>query len=112
MGVPVGNDKMFTIHFADDQAVIAEDEIDISYMLRKLAEEYAKWGLEINTSKTEYLIVGGEGQDLKLGTKVIKNIKNFKYLGVTMTSDGDSNQEIKVRIGQAKTCLLYTSRCV
>ena len=31
-------------------------------MLRKLVEEYAKWGLEINTSKTEYLIVGGEGE--------------------------------------------------
>ena len=38
MGVPVRSDKMFTIHFADDQAVIAEDEIYISYMLRKLAE--------------------------------------------------------------------------
>ena len=49
-----------------------QDETDISYMLWKLAEEYAKWGLEINTSKTEYLIVGDEGQDLKLGTKVIK----------------------------------------
>ena len=69
----------FTINFADDQAIIAEDEIDISYTLRKLAEEYLKWGLEINTSKTEYLTVGGEGQGLELGTKVIKNIKNFKY---------------------------------
>ena len=58
--------------------MIPEDEIDLSYMVRKPAEEYAKWGLEINTSKTEYFIVGAEGQDLKLETKVIKDIKNFK----------------------------------
>ena len=64
---------MFTIHFSDDQTVIAENEFHISYryVLRKLAEECAKWGLEINTSKTEYLIVGGEGQDLELGLSLI-----------------------------------------
>lgn len=27
-------------------------------MLRKFAEKYMKWGLEVNVSKTKYLIVG------------------------------------------------------
>ena len=121
---------MFTIHFANNLTIIGEDEIDVKYMLIKLAKECGsfavqqkKRGLEMNTSKTECVILGGKGEDLEQGTKAIKNIRNCKYLGVTMTTDGDSNQEIKVRIRQAKTattqlnsllwsCLLYTSRCV
>ena len=40
----------------DEQTVLAENKVDVSYMLRKLAEEYTKRGLEINASKTEYSV--------------------------------------------------------
>ena len=30
----------------------------------------------------------GRGQDLELGTEVIRAASNFKYLGVIITSDG------------------------
>ena len=40
----------FVLHFADDQIILTEVEMDISCFLRKHAEE---WGLEVNVSKTE-----------------------------------------------------------
>ena len=36
---------------ADDQLIVAQDHDDIEYMVRKLREEYQKWGLTINVHK-------------------------------------------------------------
>lgn len=102
MGVRIGDDTLYTLHFADDQAILAEDEADVDYMLRKLDEEYSKWGLTINASKTEYLVVGGEADDLQIGSGKIKGTKSFKYLGVKITSTGGSNEEISARLGRAR----------
>lgn len=52
-----------TITFVDDQAILAEDEMNKSYMHRIYAYiECIKWGLKINAFKTEYLVVGDEDQ--------------------------------------------------
>ncbi|KAF2890792.1 hypothetical protein ILUMI_15381, partial [Ignelater luminosus] len=64
MGIDVHGEKLFTLHFADDQVIIAKDEGNIYYMLRKLDDEYHKWGLTINTDKTEYIVVGNMVRDL------------------------------------------------
>lgn len=54
MVFPLG-DKNTT--FAYDQVVIAQDSYHLEYMLKRLYDEYQKWGLKINLVKTEYLIV-------------------------------------------------------
>lgn len=55
MGVPVRGNHVYTLSFADDQVVIAQDEEDLSFKVRKRKGEYTKVGLEINFGKTEYL---------------------------------------------------------
>jgi hypothetical protein len=40
--------------------IIAQDTEDAGYVLRKLVEEYMRWGLQINFGKTEYLTLGQE----------------------------------------------------
>ena len=73
-GCSMGRECIFTLLFADDQVVLAEDEDDLKYMLRKLIEEYGKWGLEVNTGKTQYLAIGVEGADLDIDGRIIKNV--------------------------------------
>ena len=67
MGVTVGDDTIYSLLFADDQLLMAEDYEDLEYMARKFKEEYEKWGLKINelcsfsklsvTSSTSQLIL-------------------------------------------------------
>lgn len=103
MGIPVGEETLYTLLFADDQVIIASDEDDSSYMVRHLQEEYQKWGLTINTSKTEYLVVGEEHvDDLDLGTTKIRHCNSYKYLGVTISSKGKSREDIINKIAQGK----------
>lgn len=58
MGIPIYNEILFNLLFAYDQVILAGNEDDANYMLRKLKQKYEKWGLTINLSKTEYMKVG------------------------------------------------------
>jgi len=57
MGIPVQNTHVYSLSFADDQVLIAQDHDDMEFMARKLKEEYEKWGLTINSEKTKYIYV-------------------------------------------------------
>jgi len=94
MGISIGADFLYTLMYADDQVILANDEEDINYMTRKLIEEYEKWGLDINVSKTKYMVVGGNGQDLLTHRGIIEYVKEFNYLGFTLTDDGRDNKDI------------------
>ena len=58
MGIQIGESRISTIFFADEQLVIANDEMALDYMVRKLNEAFNKGGLKINYKKSEYLSVG------------------------------------------------------
>ncbi len=97
MGVPIGNKSLYTLLFADDQVIIAQDAEDVEYMFRKLLEEYQKWGLKINMEKTLYMGCGVNNRDLILqfGKGKIKHCSEFKYLGVKINKDGNQEDDIR-----------------
>ena len=51
VGIPIQNTYVYSLSFADDQVLLAQDHDDMEYMARKLKEEYEKWGLAINLQK-------------------------------------------------------------
>jgi hypothetical protein len=58
MGIPIQNTYIYiySLNFADDQVLLAQDHDDMEYMARKLKEKYEKWGLAINLEKkTKYV---------------------------------------------------------
>lgn len=50
---------LFKFHFVDDHMILAKDFMDMDFMIRKLYEEYEKWGL--------YLFVGGKAEVIGIG---------------------------------------------
>ena len=92
---------VYTLQFADDQIIIANDKDDIEYMTKKLQEEYKLWGLEINTQKTKYLPIGAEPSNIKIGTDEIEACDRYTYLGVEFDTTGKNDSEIKKRITHA-----------
>ena len=48
---------VYTLYFANDQVLIAQDYDDTNHMTRQLIEEYQKWRLDININKTKYVCV-------------------------------------------------------
>jgi len=60
MSIPVQNTHVYSLNFADDQVVIAQDHGDMEFMAQKLKEDYEKWGLTMNLEKTKYICIGEE----------------------------------------------------
>lgn len=103
MGIPLEDRTLYTLHYADDQVILARDSEDIEYMFRKLSEEYSKWGLLINLKKTEYLCVGGTGQDIQLENgDTIKACTEFTYLGAKLNNTGRCDEMINNRVNNAR----------
>jgi len=48
---------VYSLNFADDQLLLAQDHDDMEYMARKLKEEYEKWGQAINLKKKPSMYV-------------------------------------------------------
>lgn len=104
MGIPVGDHNMFTLSFADDQVIFAQDSFDIEYMMRKLHTEYQQWGLSVSLKKTEYLVVNSEANFEVLIDEdtAIKQVEKFKYLGAIVDRNGIGGAEIKHRIQEGR----------
>jgi hypothetical protein len=51
MGLAVKDQYHFTLNFADDQVVIAQDHFDLEFMVRRLRKTYESWGLTLNYKK-------------------------------------------------------------
>lgn len=97
---------LYTLQF-DDQVVCAGDREDLEYMTRKLKEEYDNWELMINISKTKYLCIGAEGENIRLGkNEEITTCKEYKYLGIIFNNQGTDAREIRSRITTAKKLLV------
>ena len=72
-----------------------------------IADESRKFGLEINKRKTFCITISKKSVSPKCNLDIdgikIKQVEKFEYLGSLVTSDAKSDQEIKRRIGIAKT---------
>ena len=112
MGVPIGDgsqDTIYTVLFADDQVSITQEYEDMEFMVRKLFEEYKKWGLKINLEKTFCVGCGAETKDLILEEQkgYIRGCEEFKYLGVKLIKRTDKNILLRtglIKVEQQQQC--------
>lgn len=109
MGFVIGDNTLHSLLFADDQVIFSQDEEDMEYMVRKIDEEYRKWGLNINYNKTEYLCVGKEVSNIVINNEIIRKCDSFKYLGTHITSTGTCQKDIdsKIALGKQATKILH-----
>jgi hypothetical protein len=57
MGIPIQITHVYSLNFAADQVLIAQDYDDMEFMARKLKKEYKKWGFTINLGKKTNIYV-------------------------------------------------------
>ena len=105
-GVNMGGHNINNIRFADDTGLIAGSQEDLQNLLNVIYERSEKFGMKINTAKTEVMIMNNwdkEKAEIMLNGVTLKQVEKFKYLGSWITSDGSCSTDIKCRIAEAKT---------
>ena len=92
------------LQYADDCALVCHTRDALQQGLGAAAEVYARFGLEINTNKTEILCWPGEQQtslNITINDTTIKTTSSFKYLGSFISDDCKLDNELNSRISQA-----------
>ena len=88
--------------YANDIVIIARTQKKLTEVYLDLEEETSKLGMEINESKTKYMVTSTYEHrrnvgDLRFGNKTFKAVQSFQYLG-NIIGNTNNNKCIKERI--------------
>ena len=100
MGLEIQETAIYSMLFADDQLLIAQEYEDLEYKTRKLIDECELWSLKLSFKKTKCVAIGDRSRDIQLeiGKWIISHVNEYTYLGVRITKDGNHEPQIIERI--------------
>lgn len=110
-GIIIGKTKIWTVNYADDVLIMADNEIGMKEDIRWFAKYIKSKGLELNTSKTKILLCrkgGGRKRKnpiFKWGNEKIEIVKRFNYLGYILKKNNNDDDHIKYLAGKANAVL-------
>lgn len=99
--------------YADDTLLIAENEDDLQRLLYEFSKICKNFNLKISTQKTKAMTIAKNPIRCKLvvDNQIIEQVLEIKYLGITLTSSGQTEKEIKEQIikgNRIAGCLNYS----
>lgn len=101
--------QKFVLLFADDTLLLAETLPDLQNLLNKLSTYCEKWNITVNTDKTKVLVFKRSSRpedfDIFYGNVRLDVVRNFIYLGVNVTSNGNFSHAQKHLSEQASKAL-------
>ena len=108
LGVKMGNTSIPGLFFADDMAILGENDMKLQELLNITGRYGRKWKIEFNPDKSKVVRIGQKSRDdvnWNLGQvelnegKVyqveIEEEKEFKYLGILFSSIGVFFSEVR-----------------
>ena len=106
-GITIGGRRVWNLRYADDTALLAKNKEELEKFGEALRRHSDEFGLKINMSKTFAMVweVSDSGR-LNLEGEEIQVVERCKYLGSTVTSKGDSEQEIRTRLAMARAVVV------
>ena len=87
------------LRYVDDTTLMTESKEELKSFLMKVKEETEKAGLKLNIQKTK-IVASGPFTSWLIDVETMETVKDFIFLGLTITADSDCSHEIK-------RCLLF-----
>ena len=105
IGINLGGRNINNLRYADDTVLMAEKIDDLQTLETEVKANSKEAGLDMNINKTKVMVVSKNHIEtcIIINDKKLEQVETFKYLVQKNTGDGKSEQEIKERIGMAKT---------
>ena len=89
--------------YADDLVMLAECEEALQHNLQELNDRLDEWGMKANWQKTRVMRVGRKHGicNVKVNGERVEQVKEMKYLGIMISSDGSMDSKVEQRVGMA-----------
>ena len=112
----IGKKKIWTVTYADDTALVENNEENLQKMMQTYKRFLRRKGLDLNTEKSkimEFRKAGGRRKNPKFQWepgKEIEKVKEFNYLGYVLKSDNSDEEQIRYleEKGRAKTEVVWS----
>jgi hypothetical protein len=103
------NDCVKLLAYADDVNILGEN-MDT---YRKTQDASKEVGLEVNSEKTNYMLVSrcqkaGQKHSIKIGNRSFEGVAKFKYLGTTLTDQNCLQEGIKSRLNSGNAATIWS----
>jgi len=98
-----GGERIYTLAYADDIVLLAEEEDEMRSMIGRLEEYMERKGLELNVGKTKVMRFKKGGGRMKKREwswrgKRMEEVREFRYLGYTLQRNRGQEAHIRERI--------------
>ena len=106
--VSIGGRPICNLRFADDIDLIAGNHNELQELTQRLEKAAGAFGMEVSTEKSKIMVTSKtptQHPAIKMNNSCLEEVKTFKYLGSTVSSDGKSLSDIKSRIALATAAL-------
>ena len=103
----IGICKISRLLFADDFILLSSTESGIQHALKSFAVACNTAGMKISMAETEVLHLSRNPDQcvLQVNEATLKQVEQFKYLGVAFTSHRRQDEELDTRIGKASAVM-------
>ena len=93
--------------FANEVVLLASSTCDLQLLLEQFTAKFKAAGMRISTSRSETMVLSWKWVkcSLHVGTKVLPQVEEFKYLGVLFTSEGRMEWDINRWISAASAVM-------
>lgn len=105
-GIPINGVKLNNIRYEDDTIVFADSIQSLQALMDRIVEVSHQYGLDINTTKTKHMVINKTNiidVHLTINQTRIERVSQYTYLGTIINENWDNTQEIKSRIGKARS---------
>lgn len=96
--------------YADDIDVVCRTTRQVKDTFAALQRGAAGVGLNVNVSKTKYMVAAGSGTNTSMGPTIqlgddnFEVVENFVYLGSQVNSDNNVQEEVRRRLASGNRC--------
>ena len=106
-GITFGKCNVCRSLFADDLALLSSNKSDLQYALDRFSDAWLDADMKICTAKTEIMCLSRHPAHCSFQTNgvTLQQTEEFKYRGVTFSSDGKQDNELDTRIVKASAVM-------
>ena len=120
-GINISGTMINNLRYADDTVLLANNEQDLQTIVDAIHHHSMEFGLDMNVKKTKTMVISRKVDiprvNISVNNTVLEQVSEFRYLGQNLYEDGKNHEEIRRRIGMAKTKFnqmrkVFTSRTI